>query len=395
MRNAIILFGIVCVFSGFYSSVIDSIIANYFKDAYGVTAVQRGLIEFPRELPGILSMFVIAALSFLKDIRTAIVAQVFGAVGFIVLGLWHPSFGVMLVFLFVFSLGQHMFIPLSDSIGLSLAKRENMGRVLGRFNSIRMAFGMLAGIVCFFGFRSGVFNFDTPILIFLITAACFIFAAIFLGILHKKAGREAEEEVPVTKVIWRKEYGRYYILCAIYGARKQIMYVYSPWVLIELLGFKADVMSILFVIGAFIGIFFVPFIGRLVDSIGVRKVQMLEAAVFIAIYIAYGCLSKWVNENVVVLTGIGMALVYLLNIVDKMTAQFYMVRSIYIKSIAVTPSDVTPSLSAGMALDHVLAIVGSVICGFVWADFGPEWVFVIAGGLSLANLLVAAGIKES
>lgn len=31
--------------------------ANYFKDAYQVTPYQRGLIEFPREIPGVLCVF--------------------------------------------------------------------------------------------------------------------------------------------------------------------------------------------------------------------------------------------------------------------------------------------------------------------------------------------------
>ncbi|MDR1727949.1 MAG: MFS transporter [Acidobacteriota bacterium] len=395
LRVAMWLFAAACAFTGFYTGVTDSVLANYFKDAYDVTARQRGFIEFPRETPGVLSLLVISALAFLKDIRTAIVAQILGAVGLVVLGLWHPSYAVMLAFLFIFSLGQHMFMPLGDSIGLSLARRENMGRVLGRFNSVRMAFGMLAGLVCFFGFRWGFLDFETPVLIFLVCAACFALTGALLYALHRTAGRAAEEGQPPAKLVFRKEYMRYYVLCALFGGRKQIMYVFSPWVLIDLLDFKADVMSILAVVGSFIGVFFLPFIGRLIDRMGARKVMMIEAAAFVAIYVAYGGLSKWVDENAVVLTGAGMLLVYLLNIIDKMCAQFYMVRSIYMKAVARTPEDVTPSLSAGMAIDHVLAILGSALCGLVWAAWGPEYVFLVAGLLSLANFVVAAGIPET
>lgn len=159
LKTAIFIFVIVSACTGFYTGIIDAVQSNYFKDAYDATAQQRGLIEIPRELPGVVSLFVITAFSFLRDIRTAVIAQVFGIIGMVVLGLFHPSFGIMLIFLFIFSLGQHMSIPLSDSIGLSLATRDNMGRVLGRFNSIRMAFMMIAGLVCFFGFRSDLFHF--------------------------------------------------------------------------------------------------------------------------------------------------------------------------------------------------------------------------------------------
>jgi len=57
------------------------------------------------------------------------------------------------------------------------------------------------------------------------------------------------------------------------------------------------------------------------------------------------------------------------------------------------PEDVTPSLSLGMSIDHVIGISGSFVCGAIWMNFGPEYVFVLAAAVSLANLLVARGIK--
>ena len=394
IRNAIIIFTVISAFAGFYHGVMDLILSNYFKEAYEVTATQRGLIEIPRELPGIASMFVISAFSFLRDIKTAVIAQMLGVTGLVVLGVFHPSFGVMLIFLFIFSLGMHMFMPLGDSIGLSLTNRENMGRRMGRFNSVRMAFGVIAGLVCFFGFRSGFFHFDVPVTIFLICAGAFLGGAILLLAMYAQIGKEIESRTKVSKMVFRKEYARYYVICALFGARKQIMIAFSPWVLIELLGFKADKMSILGVIGAFIGIFFIPFVGRLIDRKGSRFTMIIEAGCFIAVYIAYGFLSRWINENTVALTGIGMIFVYIVFISDRMSAQFYMVRSIYLKSIAIREEDVTPSLSAGMAVDHCVAITGAFLCGLVWDTWGPEYVFIIAAVISATNMLVAIGIKK-
>ena len=395
LKTAIFLFIAISAFSGFHVSATDLILSNYFKEAYEVSAAQRGFIEIPREIPGIVSLLVISAFSFLRDIRTAVIAQVLGVIGLVVLGFFHPSYGIMLIFIFIYSLGMHMFLPLGDSIGLSLTTRETMGRLMGRFNSVRMAFGMVSGLVCFFGFRSGIFHFNVPVGIFLVCAACFLLCAVLLIIMHAKIGKEVESRTEVSKLIFRKEYTRYYVICGLYGARKQIMYAFSPWVLIELLGFKADMMSILGVIGAFIGIFFIPFIGRLIDRRGSRFTMLVEAACFIAVYIAYGFLSKWISDNTVVaLTGAGMILVYILFIFDRMSSQFYMVRSIYFKSIAVREEDVTPSLSTGMAIDHVVAIIGAFFCGLVWDAWGPEYVFIIAAILTFANFIAAYGIKK-
>ena len=385
---------VISAFTGFYTGVADSVLSNYFKEAYDATATQRGFIEIPRELPGVLALFVITAFSFLRDIKTAIISQVFGIIGMLALGIFHPSFAIMLLFVFIFSMGQHMNIPLFDSIGLSLATRENMGRVLSGFKSVNTAFVMISGIVCFFGFRFGFFHFNIPVTIFLICAGCFVVIAVLLAAMHGQIGKEIESRTEQGKMIFRKEYTRYYVISAIFGARKQIMFAFSPWVLIELLGFKADIMSILGVIGAFIGIFFIRAIGKWIDGMGARKVMLIEALCFIVMYIVYGMLSKWVNENVVILTGLGMLLIYALYIIDRMTLQFYMVRAIYMKSIAVKEEDVTPSLSAGMAIDHVLSIVCALICGVIWDKAGPEYVFVFAAALSAANFAAVWGIKK-
>jgi predicted MFS family arabinose efflux permease len=390
------IFLIATAFVGLAGGFSDAILANYFKEAYDVNAAQRGFIEFPRELPGVLSFLFLAWLSFFGNLRNAVLAQFFSAFGLVVLGVFRPSYAVMLIFLFIYSTGVHMYIPLGDSIGLSLAQKMNMGRIMGRINSVRMAFLMISGVLTFIGFRVGLFSFELPVVAFLISAACFFIVGVLLVAQRQMSGDlNVGPPAPQTRFVFRKEYTRYYLICAVFGGRKQIMLVYSPWVLIDLLDFKADTISILAVIGSLIGIFFMPVVGRWIDGFGIRRVMTAEALAFVAVYIAYGFLSRWVNNNAVVLTSIGMMLVYFLNIIDRMSAQFAMVRSIYMRSIALYPEDITPSLTLGMAIDHVVAIVGSYLCGLVWFRWGPEFVFLIAGLLSLVNLVAARGIKDN
>jgi predicted MFS family arabinose efflux permease len=281
---------------------------------------------------------------------------------------------------------------LQDSIALQLTNGENAGRVLGRVNSVRMATLVLSGIITFAGFRYGWFSFDVPALVFIISAAAFVIAGILLAVLNHSVPRPGREIVK-QRWVFRKTYARFYFICAVFGGRKQIMIVFSPWVLIDLLGFKADTMSILMVIGAFIGVFFIPLVGRMCDRLGVRKVLMFESFLFFFVYVIYGFLSKWVSENTVVLTGLGMMAIYLLFVVDRMAEQFYMTRAVYIRDIAVDPADITPTLTLGMAIDHVMAIGGSAVCGVIWESFGPEYVFMVAGALAVMNFVAAVGIK--
>ena len=369
----------------------DAVFANYYKDAYDADAFQRGLIELPREIPGFILVFIISALAFLGDIRLSIIAQILTVIGLAVLGLVTPPFSVMLIFLFLFSLGQHMFMPLGDSIGMSLGEEGGVGLVLGRLNGVRTAFTMIAGILVFVGFRQGFFTFMTPVKsIFLIAALIFLIVAILLFKMLKMTGELKTQQK--FRLIIRKEYGIFYLLAALFGARKQIMIVYGPWVLIELLGFGADRMALLGIAGAAIGIFFMPAVGRWIDRFGTAQIMMVEAAAFLVVYIIYGLLSQGLSSGALAATGIAVGIAFIVNIADRMTMQFGMVRAVYMRSIAVTPEEVTPTLSAGMSLDHILSILSAILCGWLWDQFGPQYVFVFAAILALGNMVVAKRI---
>ena len=265
-KKTVWIFFAVMGLTGLALGLSDGVFANYFKDTYNVDAFQRGIIEIPRESPGIICLFIITALSFLGDVRLAIGAHILSVIGLIVLGLFTPAFGVMLVFLFINSLGMHMFMPLGDSIGLNLAgKQGSIGTMMGRFNGVRTAFSMTAGILVFVGFRTGFFSFTSPVkIIFLIAAFLLIVILVLLVILQRTDGEIGKSKK--VRFVVRKEYSTYYLIAVLFGARKQIMYVYGPWVLIELLGFGADRMAILGIAGAAVGIFFIPAVGRWIDK---------------------------------------------------------------------------------------------------------------------------------
>jgi predicted MFS family arabinose efflux permease len=74
---------------------------------------------------------------------------------------------------------------------------------------------------------------------------------------------------------------------------------------------------------------------------------------------------------------------------DFMTAQFGLVRSVYMRKIAVSDEDVTATLSLGLSLDHILSIICAVLCGWLWRELGPQYVFVFAALLAIANMAVA------
>ena len=371
----------------------NDILSNYFKEVYNVDTVRRGIIEIPRELPGLLCIFIISSLAFLGDIRLALLSQVLSMIGLLLLGSITPPFTIMLIFIFINSTGMHMFFPLQDSIGVSLIKEKNLGKRMGQYKGVFTAFSMVAGIIVFTGFRTGFFTFNKPVkVVFLISGFVFLIAVVLFIYLQKllKTPLKKREKI---KLVFHKEYKFYYILIIMHGLQKQIVAVFAPWVLIELLNKKADTLAMLGILGAFTGIFFMPAIGRWLDKYGVKRMLYVDALSFIGIYIAYGFFSAGFASGKFSAVGIPVIIFFILIILDRMSMQMGMIKNVYLFSIAKSQTDITQTLSLGISMDHVVSIIAASIGGVVWVAFGPQYIFFVAALLSLVNLAVAKKIK--
>ncbi|PKM93784.1 MAG: MFS transporter [Firmicutes bacterium HGW-Firmicutes-1] len=394
MDKRLFVYFVIIGLTAFGLGLSNDVMNNYFEEAYNVTAFQRGLIEFPRELPGVLVILVIAVLSFMTDIRICMISQILSIIGIATLGLFTPTFSVMLIFVFINSMGMHLFFPLQDSIGMSLIDDNNVGKMMGRYKGVSTTFTMLAAILVLIGFRMGFFSFTTKIKwIFIISASTLIIVLIMLFV-FEHMNKETIKSYKKIKFIFRKEYKYYYTLVVMFGVQKQIMMVYGPWVIISLLGKKADTMAILAIIGLFIGMFFIPAVGKWIDRFGIKTFLFIDALSFIGVYLIYGILSAGFYSGKIALFGFPVIMAYALLIMDRMSNQFGMIRTIYLRSIAVDIADITPTLSLGISLDHIVSIICAVLGGVVWSVWGPQYIFFLAAALSLVNLYVATKVKD-
>ncbi|MEN6635097.1 MAG: MFS transporter [Clostridiaceae bacterium] len=372
----------------------EGLFSNYFKEVYFTDASQRGLIELPREMPGVITFFLISALTFLGDITIAIMAQGIAAFGLMVLGLVTPTFGVMLVFLFINSLGVHLYMPLRDSIGMSLSEPDQVGKRMGQFGGISYAVLMVAGLTVFFLFRFEVFSLTSRIKWPFVIAAIFYLLAMVLMIKLKLETGQIRTRREKIKLIFRKEYKYYYLLAIVFGVQKQVMLVFGPWVLIETLGQRVDTIVLLGIIASTLGMFFMPQLGKWIDRFGVKKLLYADALSFILVYLCYGTLSQSFNTGALAKVGIPVIITCALFIIDRLSSQMGIIRVIYLKSIALTPSDVTPTLSLAMMMDHIVSIIVGVSGGLLWVKFGSHYIFYGVAALSLINLAVAILVKD-
>ncbi len=396
VRRDILLFFLVVALVAFANGLSDSVMSNYFKEVFNMDAQQRAFIEFPREMPGLLCVFAIAALSFLGDLRLVVLAQLLSCLGIFALGVFSPSYTVMMLFLFVYSMGMHLFLPLTDSVGMALAEPDQLGRRVGQYGSVKAAFGFVSGLVVFFGFRYGIFSFTGEIhWVFVCASLTYLLAmvaAFFLLRESKGAGNFVRKQK--LGLTFRKEYKYYYLLTILNGVQKQIALVFGSWVIVDLLLKGADVMSVLIMVASLLATILFRYLGRWIETRGIRFMMFLDALSFVFVYTIYGTVvwgltDGWISSGLV-----GVGLVYVLFVLDRLSMQIGVVKAVYLRSIALTPEDVTTTLSTGTSLDHMVSIVAAQFSGLIWMTTGPQYVFFFAASLSLGNVYVATRMPK-
>ncbi|MBN1831332.1 MAG: MFS transporter [Deltaproteobacteria bacterium] len=369
-----LIFLISGVFLGIAQSVDGSTLTNYLKEHFGMMILQRSALEFPRELPGLLVMIVIGAMSFLGgDVRISVAANLLAGIGMFFLGIIPPHYTMVIFSIFIYSMGQHIFMPLSGSIAMSFATPGEMGRVLGRLSSVGNMAIVVSSASLYALYEFAHISFRTA---FTIGAVSFVISAILLGLI------KPTQTVHVTKrYVFRKEYRLYYWLCMLYGARKQIFITFGPWVLVEVFKQPVAKMTLLFFIVAVIGIFVKPWVGHMIDRVGERIVLSTEAFLFFLT-----CLGYAFAENLFPPT-VAVFFIYICYIVDITLDSVYMARITYMKKIALIPEDISPSLSFGTSIDHVVTIFLPMLGGLAWSSGGVGgYKYVFLGGAVVAFL---------
>ena len=364
---------------GFSQSIVGSTFNNFLNETFFINNLQRGILEVPRELPGLLTIVVSAILFFLCSRRQAALANVLCAIGILFIGFYSPSFSVMLIWLFIFSIGQHLFLPLNQSIGMELAVEGQTGKRLGQFSAVANVAAIIGSFIIFIGFKFFNLNFRMSYL-----TAFLGFAAVAVLILLMKK----DEPIPVKmKFQLRREYKLYYWLTVLYGTRKQLFLTFAPWVLVTIFQQKTQVLAILLTIGGAIGIFLIPVLGKAIDKLGERFILASEAVILIFVCIGYGFSKNIFSETT------ALYIVFICYIIDQMLVAVGMARATYLRKIAIKPEDVSQTLTMGVSIDHVFSVSIAVLGGLVWIRWGYQYIFLAGAVIAVVNFFSALQIK--
>jgi MFS family permease len=375
----LILFAIATLALGMAFSIVDATFNNFLNDKFSLTGFQRSFLEFPRELPGFLVVFVSAALWFLCSRRMGVLTMILGAVGAVLIGFASSSYGVMLAWLFIYSMGNHLFMPIASTIGMELAHEGQDGRRLGQLNSIRNFAVILGSFSVVLGFKYLKFTFQHT---FAIAAALLSVAAVLLYMMKPEPVIERRGFLQL-----HKEYHLFYILNVLSGARKQLFITFAPWVLVSVLKQPTQIMATLFTIGGVIGILFQPLLGWAIDKFGERFVLAAEAVILVFVCVGYG-FAKFVFP-----VDIAFLVVCACFLIDQMIFSVSMARATYMKKIAIQPDHIQPALTAAVTIDHVFSITAALVGGVIWNAFGFQYVFLLGMVIAIINFFTALRVR--
>jgi len=370
---------------GLYRGIQD----NYLAEIAKITAFERGIVEFFRELPGLLLIFILAFMyrfSVSKIFKIGIAIMAAGLAGLLIGGTGKI---MVVLFMVMFSLGEHIIMPVRTTISMNFARQEKLGASLGITSAIShlgniLGFIMVAVLFSFFsraGFgRGDIFPFKTTLGIAL---------AIMLGaVLVVMALKETEIKKERRRFYFAKKFNIYYILEIFYGARKQVFLTFAPYVLILKYHANTSTISMLLAICAVFGLLFSPIMGRLIDKLGFKFIMVTDTLLLIVVCILYGFAHRIFPMH------IAFIVVCVNYVLDSIISLGSMATNVYVKNISSSQEEITATLSTGLSVNHAISVFIALMGGWIWkVTGGIEVLFSISAFLGLLNSIFAATIK--
>ncbi len=329
---------------GFGFAVYNGVFQNFIREVLGAGPKQLGLVESLREVPGLLTALLAGTLVALAESRVAAVGLAIAGLGIAATGMVGsvPSLVVVSVF---WSIGFHVFSAVQSAITLALARGREGGRHLGKMAAVG-ASSTIAGLGAALLVRSLFPRLPYPA--YFLAAGALIVAAgcLFLGLSPHAAG------LPRQPIVFRREYGLYYLLTFLEGCRRQVFSTFATFTLIAVYKTPlAPMLALQFVNSILISIT-APRIGRIVDRLGERKPLMAYAIALTLVFVGYATIRV-------------PGVLYALYLIDNVLFSFSVGFTTYLHRI-VRPADLTPSLAMGTTMNHIAAVVVPIGGALLW-----------------------------
>jgi MFS family permease len=379
----------VILFTGLAHGLYKGVQDNYLAEVVMITEFERGIVEFFRELPGLMLVFILAWMyrfSETKVFKVGTGITLIGLLGLLAMG---SAKWMVILFMVVYSLGEHIIMPIKSSMSLYFAKEEKGGASLGMTSAISHGGNIIGFVVVSVLFlvlgklgysRSSQGGFT---LTFALASLLMVIATV-LVLTMKEQGRAVRR----SRLYVRKKYTKYYMLEVFYGARKQIFITFAPYVMILVYGADTSVIAMLLAVCALFGMLLSPAIGYLVDRLGYKFVMVTDTLILVVVCLLYGFAHRLFPMH------IAFIVVCVNFVLDSIISLASMATNVYVRDLSESREELTATLSTGISVNHLISIIIALLGGWIWQTVGIETLFTLSAILGVINSIFAATIKK-
>ena len=354
-------------------SIFVTVSTNFMVEEIGIRPSELGLLETIREVPGLLTLAMGAAVMTIAEPIVGAAALLLLCIGY--LNFFHvDTIEVLIVFSLISSVGFHLWWPVANTIALQLSTVATQGRRLGQLRSL-MAGAQLAGICIVLLAVAVLATGIRPL--FLLSGGVAALAALAVWQL-RSMGRIGQP----PRVLLRRRYWLYYALTFLDGGRRHIFMTFAIFLLVDGHGVSVRTITILALINSVVSIGGAYVFGRLIDRVGERPILVIAFGALALIFLGYAVVP-W------------LAVLFVLYVLDHLFFSAEVGITTYLRRILVTPDDLRPSLVAGQTMNHVAAVALPVTGGILWEAFGHQVPFIGGAGMAVLTLILSTLVRRS
>lgn len=362
---------------------------NFMVEIHHVSGTGRGILEFFRETPGVLLIFILAMLHKLSNWNVLRLGAAFSllAAGLLLIP---TKFMGAVIFVTIFSLGEHIVMPVRQVIAISIARPGKEGESQGMVTSAISAGTVVGSLIVAGVFYALPQYFGVEELrIMFNTVWCIIIGLLIVSVCLTLMGKVDDIKGKRPNLYFNKKYWRFYTLELFYGARKQVFLTFGPLLLIKGYGMDTKQIATLFGISALItALFGGRLIGKIVDCFGYRNVMIYDTVILGIVCLMYGFADKIFPLH------IAIWVVCINYILDMLISHAAMASYVYAASLSESKEELTATLSSGISINHVISVLVALAGGVAYDKFGPGALFSFAAVMAVANTLFATTIPR-
>lgn len=346
-------------------------LATFTNFAVGVVHIQptqMGILESLRECPGLVVAFILAIAMHIAESSLGSAALMMLAVGFIGYSRT-TTFPPLVLYSVVGSVGLHFWLVLQPAMTLALAEEGAKGKRLGQI-------GACGGLGTSLGILSVLLLRET-----IPYSSWFMIAAVsyMIGMIVVRFVRRDISPPDKPRLVFKRKYRLYYGLAFLEGCRKQVFMTFAIYALVREYHTPLGIVALLMLMNNIVNLVGSPIIGRMIDRIGERRILVVSYATLIFVFLGYALIRH-------------AHVLYILYCLDNLLYLSTMGLTTYLNRI-VEPRDLMPSLTMGVTVNHLAAVIVPLVGGLIWAAVGYQATFFAGAGIVAVSLILAWRVK--